>query len=66
MTPAHPFALRLFVPSGMPEGMRIVEKSNWSGIGSKEGCQRSHPARAPSKTAELGWRPKPGLASITA
>jgi prophage maintenance system killer protein len=36
-------ALRLFVPSGMPEGMRIVEKSNWSGIGSKEGCQRSHP-----------------------
>jgi len=33
MTPAQPFALRLFVPSGMPEGMRIVEKSNWSGIG---------------------------------
>jgi hypothetical protein len=35
MTPAQPFALRRFVPSGMPEGMRIVEKINWSGIGSK-------------------------------
>jgi hypothetical protein len=33
MTPSRPFALRLFVPSGLPEGMRIVEKSNWSGIG---------------------------------
>jgi hypothetical protein len=33
MTPARPFALRLFVPSGQPEGMRIVEKTNWSGIG---------------------------------
>lgn len=33
MTPARPFALRLFVPSGLPEGMRIVEKTNWSGIG---------------------------------
>jgi len=30
---ARPFALRLFVPSGQPEGMRIVEKTNWSGIG---------------------------------
>jgi hypothetical protein len=65
MNPAQPFALRLFVPSGMPDGMRIVEKSNWSGIGSKEGCQRAEPARAPSKTAELGWRTKLGLASIT-
>ena len=65
MTPAHPFALRLFVPSGMPEGMRIVEKSNWSGIGSKEGRQRAEPARASSKTGEVGWRPKLGLASIT-
>ncbi|MFN7871970.1 MAG: hypothetical protein ACK5QQ_07205 [Cyanobacteriota bacterium] len=35
MTPAQPFALPLFVPSGMPEGKRIVEKSNGSGIGSQ-------------------------------
>ncbi|QNI73794.1 GIY-YIG nuclease family protein [Synechococcus sp. NOUM97013] len=33
MKPSRPFALRLFVPSGQPEGMRIVEKTNWSGIG---------------------------------
>ncbi len=26
-------ALRLFVPSGLPAGLRIVEKSNWSGSG---------------------------------
>jgi len=28
MTTPRPFALRLFVPSGLPEGMRIVEKTN--------------------------------------
>ncbi len=33
MSSPRPFALRLFVPSGLPEGMRIVEKTNWSGIG---------------------------------
>ncbi len=33
MTTTRPFALRLFVPSGLPERMRIKEKSNWSGIG---------------------------------
>ncbi|MCP9887324.1 hypothetical protein KBY96_05160 [Cyanobium sp. ATX 6A2] len=33
MSTARPFALRLFVPSGLPDGMRIVEKTNWSGIG---------------------------------
>lgn len=33
MRNARPFALSLFVPSGLPEGMRIVEKINWSGIG---------------------------------
>jgi hypothetical protein len=27
MTTPRPFALRLFVPSGLPEGMRIVEKT---------------------------------------
>lgn len=30
---ASPFSLRLFVPSGQPDGIRVVEKSNWSGIG---------------------------------
>jgi hypothetical protein len=30
---AQPLALRVFVPSGIPEGLRIVEKSSWSGIG---------------------------------
>jgi hypothetical protein len=33
MSPTRPFALRLFVPSGQPDGMGIVEKTNWSGIG---------------------------------
>ena len=33
MTTTRPSALRLFLPSGLPEGMRIVEKTNWSGTG---------------------------------
>lgn len=33
MAATRPFALCLSVPSGLPEGMRIVEKTNWSGIG---------------------------------
>ncbi|TVS07343.1 MAG: GIY-YIG nuclease family protein [Cyanobium sp. PLM2.Bin73] len=52
MSTARPFALRLFVPSGLPEGMRIVEKTNWSGIGYviprsqlKEFTQRDEAAR---------------------
>lgn len=27
------FSLRIFIPSGQPEGLRIVEKSNWIGQG---------------------------------
>jgi len=27
------FSVRIFIPSGEPEGMRIVEKSNWTGQG---------------------------------
>ena len=52
MIGTRPFALRLFVPSGLPEGMRIVEKTNWSGIGYviprsqlKEFTQRDDSAR---------------------
>jgi hypothetical protein len=30
----HPgFSVRIFIPSGEPEGLRIVEKSNWTGQG---------------------------------
>jgi hypothetical protein len=27
------FSVRIFIPSGEPEGLRIVEKSNWTGVG---------------------------------
>lgn len=27
------FSVRIFVPSGDPDGLRIVEKSNWTGRG---------------------------------
>ena len=35
MTQTHqrPFSIRTFVPDGDPDGLRIVEKSNWSGAG---------------------------------
>lgn len=29
----RPFSIRIFVPDGDPDGLRIVEKSNWTGIG---------------------------------
>jgi hypothetical protein len=29
----RPFSIRVFVPDGDPDGLRIVEKSNWTGIG---------------------------------
>lgn len=33
MSHAAGFSVRIFIPSGEPEGLRIVEKSNWTGQG---------------------------------
>lgn len=33
MSPSKGFSVRIFIPSGEPEGLRIVEKSNWTGQG---------------------------------
>jgi hypothetical protein len=29
----RPFSIKIFLPTGDPEGLRIIEKSNWTGIG---------------------------------
>lgn len=29
----HGFSVRIFIPQGEPEGLRLVEKSNWVGVG---------------------------------
>ncbi len=29
----RPFSIRIFVPDGDPDGLRLVEKSNWTGVG---------------------------------
>ncbi len=29
----RPFSIRIFVPNGDPDGLRLVERSNWTGIG---------------------------------
>jgi hypothetical protein len=29
----RPFSIRVFLPDGTPEGLRIIEKSNWTGLG---------------------------------
>ena len=29
----RPFSIKLFVPSGDPDDLRIIEKSNWTGVG---------------------------------
>lgn len=33
MTEARPFSIRIFLPHGTPEGLRIIDKSNWTGCG---------------------------------
>jgi len=30
---ARPFSVRVFLPGGDPDGVRVIEKTNWSGIG---------------------------------
>jgi hypothetical protein len=29
----RPFSIKIFVPAGDPDGLRLVEKSNWTGVG---------------------------------
>ncbi|MBI2825194.1 MAG: GIY-YIG nuclease family protein [Planctomycetia bacterium] len=31
--PQRPFSIRIFVPDGNADGLRLVEKSNWTGVG---------------------------------
>lgn len=33
MTARNGFSVRIFIPTGEPEGLRVVEKSNWTGQG---------------------------------
>ena len=33
MTSARGFSIRIFIPSGSPDGVRLVSKSNWCGLG---------------------------------
>lgn len=35
MSDSHqrPFSIKIFVPNGDPDGLRIVERSNWTGVG---------------------------------
>jgi hypothetical protein len=30
---ADPFTIRIFVPGGDPEGLRIIDRMNWTGLG---------------------------------
>ena len=30
---SDPFTIRIFVPDGNPEGVRIIDRMNWTGIG---------------------------------
>lgn len=49
---SKPYSLKVFLPGGDPDGLRIIEKSNWSGVGLvvprplfTEGRQRKELAR---------------------
>ena len=30
---SKPYSIKIFLPGGEPDGLRIIEKSNWSGVG---------------------------------
>ena len=30
---SDPFTIRIFVPDGDPEGLRIIDRMNWTGLG---------------------------------
>jgi hypothetical protein len=30
---SKPYSIKIFLPAGDPDGLRIIEKSNWSGAG---------------------------------
>ena len=30
---SKPFSIRIFLPDGTADGVRIIEKSNWTGVG---------------------------------
>lgn len=29
----NPYTIRIFVPDGDPEGVRIIDRMNWTGVG---------------------------------
>lgn len=33
MITSRPYSIRIFLPDGVPDGLQILEKSNWTGIG---------------------------------
>lgn len=51
----HPFTINLFLPDGIPEGLKIIEKSNWSG------CGLSLPRALFSKHKQRPEFQKPGI-----
>ena len=30
---ADPFTIRIFVPDGEPDGVRLIDRMNWTGVG---------------------------------
>ena len=40
--PALPYAIKIFMPGGDPDGLRTIEKSNWSGCGFCLSCCSPH------------------------
>ena len=33
MAPNQAFSIKIFIPNGDPDGLRLIEKSNWTGVG---------------------------------
>lgn len=50
----RPFSLRVFMPQGEPQGLRVVEKTNWTGLGVVFPRNRLDKARERPELARTG------------
>jgi hypothetical protein len=63
-----PFSLRIFVADGDPDGLGIVERSNWALMASPNSPTHGHPKfpqAAPSDYDPSAWMAKRAAASLS-
>jgi hypothetical protein len=59
---SKPYSIKIFLPGGDPDGVRLIEKSTWSGAGLMipralfaEGRQRKELATVAGRSSGIDW-----------